>query len=123
MTSKQQMKQMQMTLFNEEPVRPTGAAAFKKMTTWMRSRNYGAEEGFHEICSALYGPAAPKLTKLDLEQFNTAMLKLGFAFPKEQVTELFDLLDMNKDGMVDIKDWSGQMPEQGVSNIPTDPLH
>ncbi len=35
------------------------------------------------------------------------MLKLGFAFPKEQVAELFDLLDMNKDGKVDLKDWSG----------------
>jgi hypothetical protein len=38
----------------------------------MRSKNLGAEESFHEICSMIFGPAAPKSTRLDFEQFYNA---------------------------------------------------
>lgn len=82
----------------------------------MRSLNLGSEEGFHEVCAMLIGPAAPKNTKLDLEKFNTALKKLGFAFSLEQVEKLFNLLDMNNDGILDLMDWKGQMPELGMSD-------
>lgn len=48
---------------------------------WMRSKNLGSEEGFHEVCSMIYGPAAPKASKLKFNQFMTALVKLGFSFP------------------------------------------
>jgi Ca2+-binding EF-hand superfamily protein len=102
-------------LFNEPEPELTAEDAFKKLTTWMRSKNLGAEKGFHEVCSMIYGPAAPKASKLNFNQFNTALLKLGFTFDKEQCKKLFDLLDMNSDGILDQMDWKGQMPELGMT--------
>ena len=49
----------------------------------MRSKNLGAEEGFHEVCAQLLGPAAPKETKLDVEKFKRALEKLGFPFKED----------------------------------------
>ena len=63
----------------------------------------------------IYGPAAPKKSKLNFDQFNTALLKIGFIFPKEQCKLLFEMLDMNHDGILDIMDWKGQMPELGIT--------
>ena len=63
----------------------------------------------------IYGAAAPKASKLNFDQFNTALLKLGFIFPREQGKALFDLLDMNHDGILDLMDWKGQMPELGMT--------
>jgi len=39
----------------------------------MRSKNLGAEESFKEICAMVVGPAAPKSTKLNLENFDLAL--------------------------------------------------
>jgi len=102
-------------LFNEPQVEITADYAFKKLTTWMRSKNLGSEKSFHEVCSMIYGPAAPKASKLNFEQFNTGLLKLGFVFPRDQSKKLFDLLDMNSDGILDLMDWKGQMPELGMT--------
>jgi hypothetical protein len=38
-------------LFNEKPKEFDGNDAFKKLTTWMRSKNLGAEGSFHTICA------------------------------------------------------------------------
>ena len=113
--SKKNIKVMEQTLFNEPRKELTAEEAFKKLAAWMRSKQLGAEEGFHELCSMVYGPAAPKATKLKFEQFNTALLKLGFTFPRDQCQRLFALVDMNSDGVVDIMDWKGQMPELGMT--------
>ena len=72
---------MKQTFFNAPEVQLTGKEAFKRLTAWMRSKNLGSEEGFHEVCSMIYGPAAPKASKLQFGQFMTALLKLGFTFP------------------------------------------
>ena len=106
---------MKQTLFNEPNKEVTAEYAFAKLTAWMRSKNLGAEKSFKEVSSMIYGPAAPKSSKLSFEQFNTALLKLGFVFPREQAQKLFELLDMNHDGILDILDWKGQMPELGMT--------
>jgi len=51
-----------------------------KIQNWMRSKNLGAEKGFHEVASMVYGAAAPKKSKLTLDQFAICLGKLGFPF-------------------------------------------
>lgn len=49
----------------------------------MRSKNLGAEEGFHEVCAMIHGPAAPKETRLNIKEFKQALAKLGFSFTND----------------------------------------
>jgi hypothetical protein len=44
----------------------------------MRSKNFGSKMGFHEVASMVYGAAAPKKSKLTLDQFKICLGKLGF---------------------------------------------
>ncbi len=62
-------------------------------------------KGFIEICSGIHGIFSHKNVRLNFENFQKAMRYQEFMFFDKQMKELFEILDVNKDGYIDLKDW------------------
>ncbi len=75
----------------------------------MNRHTFTSEEGFRKLASH----GAQKEGKINRFEFHRAIKAENFNFNAPQVDFLFKLLDMNRDGYIDMGEWLGRVHEDG----------